>query len=158
MKITRNEYWTEEGRPHVKQWALSLFGYGIMFHKFENDDIGMVAHSHSYGWLLSFVIRGRYVEHVYTRLQGGGWRRRVEERTWINFIRESKRPHPPRIYHVVRKIFGPVYSIVLTGRNVRTMFDYLDFWKMETFSHYYSNPDYPNAKIVSSRLTWRGWI
>ena len=156
--IRSNEYWTEY-KLHVKQWYVVLRGYRVMFHKFYDDDVCPVAHAHSYSWLVSFIPWGRYVEHIYTyHGEGYGWRRRVEERRWFNFIKENPDPMPPRIYHLVRKVFGPTYSIVFTGRNIRKTFDYLDIDRMVTFTHHYSNPDYPGSKIVSRKLRWNGWI
>ena len=159
--IRSNEYWTEY-KLHVEQWFVTVSGYRIMLHRFHGDDTCPVAHAHSYSWLFSIILRGRYVEHIYTyHGPGYGWKRRVEERAWFNFIREKRTPYPNAthgVYHLVKKVFGPVWSIVFTGRNLHETFDYLDIERKTTFPHHYSNPDWPGSKIVSRRLTWGGWV
>jgi len=108
--ITRIEIPTPHGEPYLIRYVIPLlFGWRIYFHKILESDGDRWLHDHPWAFI-SFLVWGRYVEET----PGGNERLK----SWINVHRATDL-HRLRLFKKNGKTI-PVYSILLTGKRVRT--------------------------------------
>ena len=117
-----DEVITQHGLPYLERWYLlppnARFGINIYLHRFRRSDDDRAPHDHPWP-SLSFILSGRYVEHIPKCLQKWkeGTSRELTSRICRPFLPKYR---PAEWIHRVELVDDkPVWTLFITGRKVR---------------------------------------
>jgi len=112
-----------EGDPYLDR--LRIFQtpwFGLMLHHIHRPDIDPDPHDHPW-WFASLILAGGYTEHVYPDKREGSYWTRVRGRWSFRALRR-------REAHIITRIDGPLWTLVVTGHRAGDW----GFWRNGSFT------------------------
>ena len=79
-------YYLTPRRQARKRSGKSAWWPGVFLHHFHRSDADRASHNHPWRWSISFILRGGYIEHRYSRITHQ-WTSRVVKPFSFNIIR-----------------------------------------------------------------------